>query len=182
LIRADAGCLDGDVADCRDRVPIDPSHQWIAGKRTGHSVCVTDGRLFGWIEASKLSFAPLPSPPKKAWIGRWEFAESGGEPWIQIRQRRDGKLHVWGYAEWRAHADSTPHLGEIDFTGLPRGIVFDDGDPACFELKWTDDEPQRCFDCVIRLMLLGDRLLGKDNGRCGGMNVNFTATYAHPKH
>jgi hypothetical protein len=33
-------------------------------------------------------------------------------------------------------------------------------------------------ECGIRLMLLGDRLLAKDNGYCGGMNVNFTTTYA----
>ena len=33
-------------------------------------------------------------------------------------------------------------------------------------------------NCGIRMMLLGDRLLAKDNGYCGGMNVKFTTMYA----
>jgi hypothetical protein len=151
-------------AESGERVPIDPSHQWIAGQRDGDRVCVTDGHLFGWTETSKITLGPLPSPPRSAWLGRWEFAYSGGEPWIQIRRRKDGKLHVTGYAEWRAHPDSTPNLGDLDFTGLPRGMIFDDAGGE--------------VDCGIRMMLLGDRLLAKDNGHCGGMNVNFTTMYA----
>ena len=151
-------------AESGQRVPIDPSHQRIDGQSDGDMVCVTDGHLFGWTEASKIALGPLPSPPKRAWLGRWEFAYSGGVPWIEIRQRRDGKLHVSGYAEWRAHPDSTPNLGELDFTGLPRGIIFEDAGGE--------------VDCGIRLMLIGDRLLAKDNGYCGGMNVNFTTMYA----
>ena len=154
-------------AESGQPVPIDPSHQWIAGARDGERVCVTDGRLFGWAEASTLTFGPLPSPPRSAWLGRWEFAYSGGQPWIEIRRRKDGKLHVTGYAEWRAHPDSTPNMGDLDFTGLPRGIIFDDAGGE--------------VDCGIRMMLLGDRLLAKDNGYCGGMNVNFTTTYARVK-
>ena len=177
LIPADAACLDGDITKCTARQPLDPRRQWIAGVREGEWVCVTDGLRFGWVESEKLTFGPLPSPPKSAWIGKWEFAWSGGDPSIRIRQRKDGKLHVTGYAEWRAHPDSTPNIGELDFTGLPRGVMFDDGDPVCLELKWADDEPQRCFDCIIRLMLINERLFGRDNGRCGGMNVNFSTVY-----
>ena len=147
------------------RLPIDPSHQWIAGARERDRVCLTDGHVFGWAEATNLTLAPLPSPPPSAWLGKWEFAESGPPPWILIKQRKDGKLHVSGYAEWRAHPDSDPHLGELDFTGLPRGILFDDAGGGE-------------YDCAVRLMLLGDRLLAKDNGHCGGMNVNFTTVYA----
>jgi len=168
-------------AEYGQRLPMDPAHHWIAGAHDGDLICVTDGHLFGWTEASNVTLGPEPSPPKSAWIGRWEFAYSGGEPWIDIRQRKDGKLHVTGYAEWRAHPDSVPNLGELDFTGLPHGVLFDDGDPACFEMKWADDEPARCLDCVIRLMLLGDRLLAKDNGRCGGMNVRFSTMFSRRK-
>src|SRR5262245_5744344 len=151
-------------ANTGQSVAVDPSHQWIAGARDGERVCITDGHLFGWIDASKIALGPLPSPSASAWLGRWDFAESGAPPWIRIRRRKDGKLHVTGYAEWRAHPDSVPHLGELDFTGLPRGILFDDAGGE--------------VDCGIRLMLLGDRLLAKDNHYCGGMNVSFSATYA----
>ena len=184
LIPAGATCLDGDIARCTERRPLDPKRQWIAGAREGAWVCVTDGLLYGWIEAERMTFGPLPSPPKGAWTGRWELSYSGGDPSIRIQQRKDGKLHVSGYAEWRAHPDSTPNIGELDFTGLPREIFFDGGDPACLELKWADDEPARCFDCIIRLMLVNDRLIARDNGRCGGMNVSFSTTYrrARPAH
>jgi len=151
-------------AEYHTRVPLDPSHQWIAGARDGDRVCVTDGHVFGWADASSLTFAPLPPTSQSAWLGKWEFAESGDIPWIRITRRKDGKLHVSGYAEWRAHPDSDPHLGELDFTGLPRGIVFDEAGGSE-------------TDCAVRLMLLGDRLLAKDNGYCGGMNVNFTTVY-----
>jgi hypothetical protein len=141
-----------------------------AGKYAGPALdgwaCVTDGRSFEWVEETKLIRSPLPHVDASAWKGVWKYA--GDLPRITIRLRRDGKLNLQGYSEWRAHPDAVPHLGDFDYTSPVSTNFLSLGD-------------MDSIDCSLRLLLVNDRLFVTDNSHCGGMNVRFSALYDRAK-
>ena len=179
FIPADDACLNADASACRNHIPLDKSHAWFAGAHAGDWVCVTDGRQFGWTRESQVTLGPIPDALPKDWRGEWnaEF----GDVVIAVTPAVEGqRLHVKAEAEWRAHPDSPPHLGELDADGELLANELRLGEPKCLDLDYREAH-RECLDCVARLMLINGRVFLKDNRMCGGMNVSFDGIYDRAK-
>jgi hypothetical protein len=156
------GCP-GAAAKCRQKAYVVAGDTLLTGKRQGAFVCVffptMQGGTAGWMSAARLK--PLPvdkNPPVSAWVGHWKLWDNE----IDIGSGRTG-LTVTGSAYWPA---KVPQGGYDVHEGSISGALRQRGNHS--------REPE----CNVTFSLVGDFLVAADpDGRCGGLNVNFTGVY-----
>jgi hypothetical protein len=116
-----------------------------------------------WLPNAALApVAPMPSPGKSDWIGKWCHPGCS----IEITGAGGDKLHVEGLMLVQAGRET--RNGSFDAQVAPENgsIAFDDG---------YDD------GCKVRMQRVGALLLVQDNGVCGGYGVTFTGLYSRKK-
>jgi hypothetical protein len=158
----DEGCPKYDVK-CELKSYLVTRDQVLVSRRHGSWICGwyqprKGSETVGWLPADKLVMsAPLRPPTLKNWIGMWKY----GKQSLDIR--RDGKtgfLKVKGYAVWEGARGNT-HVGGIEAVAQPQGD----------ELALVEEE------CRVKLKLVGDYLVARDNSECGGVNVRLNGVF-----
>lgn len=158
----DEGCPNYDVK-CEMKSYLITRDQVLVSRRHGSWICGwyqprKGSETVGWLPADKLVMsAPLRPPTLKNWIGMWKY----GKQSLDIR--RDGKtgfLKVKGYAVWEGARGNT-HVGGIEAVAQPQGD----------ELALVEEE------CRVKLKLVGDYLVARDNSECGGVNVRLNGVF-----
>jgi hypothetical protein len=122
------------------------------------------GGTAGWLATRQLNLQPVDTRTDPArWLGQWS---SQGNPQVTFSMPFS-RLAVSGKAYWPGpagtHAWPSINEGEIDGPVELTGLTGDYG----------EDENL----CTVRFSLLGDYLVARDNGNCGGANVSFSAVY-----
>ncbi len=174
-------CPSADEA-CKKSSYLVPGDNVLAWSRWGDIFCVmytpkkgatTVGRL--WDTA--LDFHGLGKAPTASdWAGHWVRDEQAE---LTIRRLDDGQIEVEGEATWGGNdpvrvKNGGVHVGEIGPTRMRLtgyAIHFVDGrgnSPPAAEAE---------YECAVDLQWREGKLLAKDNGQCGGMNVSFEGTY-----
>lgn len=136
-------------------------------RQVGSSVCVgvpQEGKLatmFGWIPMSRWHVTDSSPQPAVRWVGVWQNETAK----ITVQSQDDGQLNIRGHAVRDLGPDgrNVEFFGDFSITGmLENGVATanDDSDP-----------------CKVSVRLVGDYLVAKDNGGCGGMGVSFSGIY-----
>ena len=163
-----------------------PGDRAVLSRSNGAYGCVTflnprGQSTSGWLPMAALDLlAAPPTPPREAWIGRWQGARILDQA-IEIAPRKGPRLHVTGSATW-GRADPE----RVARGGINSGSVLADAVPegALLQFAESDNEGETVpyeagdpLNCRMRVVLLGAYLAVQDNLRCGGMNVSFSGVY-----
>ena len=165
----DAESCPYDAGKCRrkaylvsgDRVIVDNvADQWACATFVGAKDETT-----GYIATKDLEFLPKDKEPELGdWVGTWESDPDSLEFSI-----KGGKLQVSGNALWDGGrndaGDEIVHTGDIEGE-----LEVQSGGKASLPASGE-------YECAADFQLLAGVLLVKDNGNCGGMNVNFNGVY-----
>lgn len=121
----------------------------------------------GSVPASALGRIAKPRPVNdpRQWVGHWAKIQQGDPDTIEVRQA-GGRLHLQGYATWKATIRSAGNMGSFGDSGILRnGLVrIGEGDRTACHLSFT---------LIGRYLVVFDR----DDSGCNGNNVRFSGVY-----
>ncbi|MEO6688410.1 MAG: hypothetical protein ABIN56_04790 [Dokdonella sp.] len=159
-----------------------PGDNVLAWSRWGDTFCATYTSRNGVVTVGRLWDVALDfhgdgrAPVTSDWAGHWKRDD---EAEIYIRRLDDRHLEIEGDASWGGHdpdrvENGSVHIGQIELTRLrPTGHVLHFIEGSGNSPPAADAENE----CMVDLQRQADKLLAKDNGHCGGMNVSFSGTY-----
>ena len=159
-------CPSDDPGKCEMQKKLESGTAIAVSKQLGDFYCVFDPRdqSAGWLLGTDISFAPETAPKDSDWVGEW----SDGTSRITIEQSADG-LKVSGQALWCGatldNGEQVIHDGSLEFVAK--------AEKDRLVLRAADE-----FECAAELINLGQFLVVRDNGNCGGANVRFNSVYA----
>ena len=150
-------------AKCREKSYLIPGDKLIVTRKYGKWMCSwyqprKGEATVGWIPTENLAISePEANPSIEKWLGVWKSYEQT----LEIKKdARAGFLKVNGDALWRGLGENV-HVGEVNASAKTDGN----------KLFLEDDI------CQVRLTLIGSFLIGRDNFKCGGLNVSFIGVY-----
>lgn len=166
--KADRGCPV--AVQCRTNIYVVPGNTLIITTIKENWLCAyyqaspQRPLVRGFVEISKLNLPASPQIKASDWIGEWNSPKSDGKVLINMG-KKEGTLQIDGEAYFQA-SDWDRHDGEFSWegTGNAPTIV-------------VSDQSHGNDRCEVKLFLLANKLLARDNGQCGGQNVSFTGLY-----
>lgn len=159
-------CPSADPGKCEVQKTVEAGTAIVVSKQLGDFYCVFDPRdqSAGWLLGKNISLAPEITAKASDWVGDW----SDGTNKITIERSGDG-LRVSGHAQWFGatldNGEQVVHDGGLDFVAKVEKDRL---------ILHAADE----YECAAELINLGQFLVVRDNGNCGGANVRFNSVYA----
>ena len=132
----------------------------------------------GYLRASDLQELESELGVDPRWVGAWEQARrSALDNLVQARlsfAEHEGQLRVSGFATWARWRvpeveDEQEGYWDANFGELDEALAID-GNLAYFAAEGE-------YDCAASFRRIGDYLIVRDNGQCGGHNVTFSGVY-----
>ena len=161
-------CPGIDNEACRDDAYVIPDDELVIADRFYNNfVCSwykpAEGYgTVGWIESGLLDFLLINEDPQQsAWEGIWTLDSNTLA--IRESQFEYNGLVVEGEAFWYGLNENV-HIGSVFGRAIAEGNTL-----TLFD---TD------YDCTLKLWLLGNFMVARDNKQCGGMNVSFDGVYS----
>jgi hypothetical protein len=176
--REGEGCPGG--TDCRSGAYLVPGDAVLVGPDRGGWACAwyatpKDDGTSGYLPIAALAFDPIPDPTPADWFGTWTRGNDDvpddpeattSSATIEFQETAEG-MAAAGSATWIGpHVDDAGnrsiHEGAFDGALLLAGAVGSIGDEE---------------SCHVEFRLVGDVLLVRDNGMCGGAGTTFQGRY-----
>lgn len=171
------------AAECRRKAYLVASDRVVVAAATddGRFVCAgyvgKAGRLTsGWLMVDALDAADVADPVVADWAGQWRRDD---EAELQIEALAGGLIAVSGDATWGAGDPERVerggvHIGQIEHTELAvtAAVLHLESGVGAVRPEHADE-----YSCVLSLQRIGEVLLARDSGHCGGMNVRFDGVY-----
>jgi hypothetical protein len=152
--------------NCRQKASLVTGNEVIVSRKFGNWACSwyqpnKGDETVGWISLENLVFAPFVQGTED-YAGKWKFYDND----IEIKKTKDPKVfEITGNAYWKGFGDNV-HIGEVNGKA-----VWNEKYLAYGEDVQVED------DCQVKLNLVRNYLIVKDNMSCGGANVTFSGVY-----